>query len=55
VFFSRNGFRPTHVGIYIGDGKMVHSPGVNGRKVEIRSIEDYIKERPLEFDPEEGY
>jgi len=55
VFFSRNGFRPTHVGIYIGDGKMVHSPGVNGRKVEIRSIKDYIKERPLEFDPEEGH
>lgn len=43
VFFSRKGSRPTHVGIYLGEDKMIHSPGLEGEKVEITSIKTYCK------------
>jgi cell wall-associated NlpC family hydrolase len=55
IFFSKNGFRPTHVAFYIGDGKMIHSPGINGKKIEIISIDEYIENNPLNYDPEWGY
>lgn len=43
VFFSRKGTRPTHVGIYLGEDKMIHSPGLDGKNVEIVLINDYCK------------
>ena len=33
VFFSREGWWPTHVGIYVGDDMMIHSPGKNGEVI----------------------
>ena len=45
VFFSKNGARPSHIGIYLGDGKMIHSPGTNNKKVCIRSVDEYCKNR----------
>lgn len=50
VFFSKNGCRPTHIGIYIGEGNMIHSPGVNGKKVCVRSIDDFCDESKLQLD-----
>lgn len=47
VFFSKNGCRPSHLGIYIGDGNMIHSPGMDGKKVCIRSIDDFCKKNKL--------
>ena len=47
VFFSRNGKRPTHIGFYLGEGRMLHSPGVDGACVSIRSIEGLC--RPLRY------
>lgn len=55
VFFSRNGYRPDHLGFYTGDGKMIHSPGKEGRKVEIVPIKEFVSKRPLEYDPKSGY
>lgn len=37
VFFSRTAGRYSHVGIYIGNGKMIHAPQP-GRSVEIQVI-----------------
>lgn len=37
VFFVTNGYNISHVGIYVGDGKMIHSPKP-GRSVEIVDI-----------------
>ncbi|MFC5402533.1 C40 family peptidase [Cohnella soli] len=39
VFFNTNGKSISHVGIYVGDGKMVHSPST-GKSVSIVSIND---------------
>lgn len=49
VFFTRKGIRPTHVGMYLGDKNMIHSPGSKGRFVTITSIEDYIKKNHIRF------
>lgn len=38
VFFSRAGLVPTHVGIVIGDGEYIHSPGTDNRFVERQKI-----------------
>ena len=38
VFFSDSGFLPSHVGIYIGEGKFVHS--TQGYGVIVSSLED---------------
>ncbi len=47
IFFSRNGHRPTHVGIYLGEGKYIHcSPSGNYSGVKINDLEgtsDYDK------------
>lgn len=55
VFFSRKGTRPTHVGIYLGDDKMIHSPGLDGKKVEIVSITNYCKSIEHLMGSEEKY
>ncbi|MFC5467402.1 C40 family peptidase [Cohnella suwonensis] len=39
VFFNTNGKGISHVGIYVGDGKMVHSPS-SGKSVSFVSIYD---------------
>ncbi len=49
VFFSSNGYRPTHLGFYLGSNDFVHSPGIDSRIVEVRSIDDYLRDRPLQF------
>lgn len=53
VFFSKNGCRPSHLGIYIGEGNMIHSPGMDGKKVVVRSVEDFCKKNRLRFKPKE--
>ena len=55
MFFSRNGYRPSHIGIYLGEDKMIHSPGKNNQKVCIYSISDFCKENPLIFSPKDGF
>ncbi|MBN1952258.1 MAG: C40 family peptidase [Bacteroidales bacterium] len=37
VFFAPNGKTVSHVGIYIGEGKFIHSPGIN-KEVRIDSL-----------------
>lgn len=54
VFFSKNGCRPSHLGIYIGEGNMIHSPGMNDKKVCIRSIDDFCKKNRLKFNSQKG-
>ena len=39
VFFSTNGAGPSHVGIFIGDGKFIHSPAA-GKKVQVSSMDN---------------
>lgn len=39
VFFNTSGSRVSHVGMYIGDGKMIHAPKT-GDVVKVSSIED---------------
>lgn len=34
VFFSRNGDFISHIGIYVGKGRIIHSPGKDNRLVE---------------------
>ncbi|MDR2353316.1 MAG: C40 family peptidase [Deltaproteobacteria bacterium] len=42
VFFQKRG-RINHVGIYVGDGKMIHAPG-RGKKVRFASLDsDYFR------------
>lgn len=48
VFFSKKGIRPTHVGLYLGEGKMIHA-GNSTKMVEVIRIKDYIKKRPLRY------
>lgn len=55
VFFSKNGCRPSHLGICIGDGEMIHSPGMDGKEVCVRSIEDFCIKNRLRFKPKEGH
>lgn len=55
VFFSKTGCRPSHVGIHIGEGKMIHSPGRNDSQVSVCSIDDFCNSKPLKFRPNNGY
>lgn len=42
VFFSKNGVRPTHLGLYIEDNKLLHSPGLDNTKINIVNLEEFI-------------
>ena len=47
IFFTRKGMSVSHVGFYRGlgvDGKpyMIHSPGVYGKKVELRAFHRHL-------------
>ena len=53
VFFSKKGIRPTHVGLYIGKGKMIHG-GNSTKIVEICKIKDYVKKMPLKYSKKEN-
>jgi cell wall-associated NlpC family hydrolase len=47
VYFKIEHQKPLHVGIYIGDGKFIHSPSTRG-KVSIQSLnQEYWKDRYL--------
>ena len=39
VFFRINGSKPSHSGVYTGDGKFVHAPS-SGRKVRVNSMDE---------------
>jgi cell wall-associated NlpC family hydrolase len=39
VFFSTYAPGPTHVGIYIGEGKFIHSP-TTGKKVDVSGLDN---------------
>lgn len=49
VCLTRNGVRPTHIGIYAGDGEMIHSPGLDRKSVERVSLEEYIARNPVRY------
>lgn len=38
IYFSRDGLRPTHMGILISSSEYIHAPGVNNTNVEIKEI-----------------
>ena len=38
VFFSKNGFVPTHMGIMLSETEYIHSPGHLERKVEVSRL-----------------
>ena len=40
VFFSRDGIKPTHMGIVIDDKHYVHSPGTDNERVQLEIIEE---------------
>lgn len=44
VFFSRDGIRPTHIGIYLEKDKIIHAPGLDDTKVQIVDLEKLCKE-----------
>lgn len=63
LFFATYARYPSHVGIYIGDGKMIHASS-RGDRVEITSInQEYYQRRflfakripPKDFEPEVKY
>ena len=55
IFFSRNGTRPTHVGIYLGDDFFIHSPGKDNSEVKIISVKGFCKRNLLKFNPDGKY
>jgi len=54
VFFSRNGVRPTHIGIYSSEDMMIHTGG-NNKLVEEINLSDYVKSRTIKFDYSKGH
>ena len=46
VFFSRNGLIPTHIGMLVDKNKFVHSPGKDGKSVEVVSIRAFLRNNP---------
>ncbi len=44
IFFKVNGKTVSHVGIYMGDNKMLHAPS-SGKAVEVTQINDYWQKR----------
>jgi len=55
VFFTSNGFIPSHVGIYLSNGNMVHS-SINGESaVKIDSIDDFVARSRFELKPGQRY
>ncbi len=47
LVFRTRGQKPTHVGVYVGDGKFVHAPG-SGDEVRVSALDEgYFRERFL--------
>jgi len=46
VFFSRTGIKPTHIGICIDNGKMIHSQGRTHGTIRVVSIDEYVSKLP---------
>jgi cell wall-associated NlpC family hydrolase len=44
IFFTRNGYFPSHVGIVLDESSYIHSPGKDNTIVEICSITETYKE-----------
>lgn len=42
VILSRNGTKPTHIGIMVNDTDFVHAPGRDGTKVSQTSLKEYM-------------
>jgi cell wall-associated NlpC family hydrolase len=40
IFFSRNGYFPTHIGLVRDEESYIHSPGINNTKVCVAEIEE---------------
>ncbi len=54
VFFKINGRTVSHVGIYLGDNKMLHAPS-SGKRVEVTRIDQpYWRERFYKFGTIQG-
>jgi cell wall-associated NlpC family hydrolase len=51
IFFSRNGFRPNHVGIYLGDDHFIHSQGKDSMTVDISHLDE---RNGIKFNPSRG-
>ncbi|PIN90558.1 hypothetical protein COU60_01310 [Candidatus Pacearchaeota archaeon CG10_big_fil_rev_8_21_14_0_10_34_76] len=53
VFSSRNGVFPTHIGLYLGNGEVVHSPGFDNTEICVMPLES-IFGKPVRYDPDKG-
>jgi cell wall-associated NlpC family hydrolase len=42
VFISRDGMRPTHIGIKLNETEYIHAPGFDNTVVSIETIPDFI-------------
>ena len=50
IFVSRNGVKPTHIAIYLGDERVIHATGRETGKVYLSDLER-LRQRPIIFDP----
>lgn len=55
IFFSKNGYRPSHVGIYVGEGNMIHSPGRDDTNVCVCPVDALCGKDYIKFDSKKGY
>lgn len=46
VFFSREGWRASHVGVVLTESSFIHSPGVDQATVTVTQIAEYVKGLP---------
>lgn len=55
VFCSRTGVRPSHIAIYLGDNKIIHS-SPSSKRIERVKIEDIsvLKTRPIRYEKHLG-
>lgn len=55
VLFSRNGWRASHIGIYVQPDRMIHSTGKRGGTVRESSIARYCRRNPIQPNGEQQF
>lgn len=53
VFSTRNGVYPTHIGFYLGNNQVIHSPGRRNTLIAIRDLEQVFG-KPIKYDSSQG-